>query len=99
MAASFSIAHVSPYPWEAEQNGVNAHIARVAGERARRGHRVLVLAPSRSQERVRACRRELRAARSRPQSLLEGAEGTPRVLAVGEVLDVAAGARRRPPAL
>ncbi len=68
MAASFSIAHVTPYPWEAEDNEVNAHVERVAAELSRRGHRVLVLAPSRSQERVRASRKELRAARDDPQS-------------------------------
>jgi predicted metal-dependent phosphoesterase TrpH len=67
------------------------------------GHSVLVLAPSRSQERVRDSRRALRAARSGAggrSSLLEGTDGgSPRVVAVGEVLDVAAGARRRPSAL
>jgi hypothetical protein len=100
MSATFSIAHVSPYPWEAEHNAVNAHIERVAAELSRRGHRVLVLAPSRSQERVRASRRALRAARGNPQSLLEGTDGgSPRVLAVGEVLDVVGSARRRPAAL
>jgi hypothetical protein len=100
MTATFSIAHVSPYPWEAEHNAVNAHIERVAGELSRRGHRVLVLAPSRSQERVRDSRRALRAARGHPQSLLEGSdEGSPRVIAVGEVLDVVGSARRRPAAL
>jgi predicted metal-dependent phosphoesterase TrpH len=100
MAASFSIAHVTPYPWEAEDSEVNAHVERVAAELSRRGHRVVVLAPSRSQERVRASRKALRAARSNPQSLLEGSDrGTPRVIAVGEVLDVVGGARRRPSAL
>jgi hypothetical protein len=100
MSATFSIAHVSPYPWEAEHNAVNAHIERVAVELSRRGHRVLVLAPSRSQERVRASRRALRAARRDPQSLLEGSDGgSPLVLAVGEVLDVVGSARRRPAAL
>ncbi len=103
MASSFSIAHVSPYPWEAEDNEVNAHIARVASELSRRGHRVLVLAPSRSQERVRESRRALRAARGRAggiSSLLEGSDrGVPTVIAVGEVLDVAGAARRRPAAL
>jgi predicted metal-dependent phosphoesterase TrpH len=100
MDARFSIAHVSPYPWEAHENEVNAHIAQVCAELSRRGHRVLVLAPSQSQERVRDSRRELRAARGRPQALLEGADGgTPRVIAVGEVLDVAAGSRRRSSAL
>ncbi len=108
MTATFSIAHVTPYPWEAEDNQVNAHVERVAAELSRRGHRVLVLAPSRSQERVRASRRALRAARGRAggaASLLEGTDGgTPRVIAVGEVLDLiptgrAHNSRRRPAAL
>ncbi len=100
MAASFSIAHVTPYPWEAEDNEVNAFVRHAAEELSRRGHRVLVLAPSRSQERVRASRRALRAARSSPESLLEGTDrGSPRVIAVGEVLDVVGATRRRPPAL
>jgi predicted metal-dependent phosphoesterase TrpH len=102
MSASFSIAHVTPYPWEVESD-VNAHIARVASELSRRGHRVLVLAPSRSQERVREARKELRAARGRAggaSSLLDGTDGgTPRVIAVGEVLDMVGLARRRTPAL
>jgi predicted metal-dependent phosphoesterase TrpH len=89
MAPSFSIAHVTPYPWEAEDNEVNAHVKRVAEELSRRGHRVLVLAPSRSGERVRASRKALRAARKDPQSLLEGTDGgTPLVIAVGEVLEL-----------
>jgi hypothetical protein len=100
MAPSFSIAHVSPYPWEAPDNEVNAHVLRVCTELSRRGHRVLVLAPSHSQERVRESRKALRAARGRPLQLLEGTDGgTPRVIAVGEVLDVPAGARRRAPSL
>jgi hypothetical protein len=96
----FAIAHVTPYPWEAQENEVNAHVRRVAGELSRSGHRVLVLAPSRSQERVRASRKALRAARGRPQSLLEGTDrGEPLVVAVGEVLDVSGGTRRRTAAL
>ncbi|HEY4429373.1 MAG TPA: PHP domain-containing protein [Solirubrobacteraceae bacterium] len=95
----FAIAHVSPYPWEAEDNEVNAYVRSAATELSRRGHRVLIIAPSRSQERVRDSRRALRAARGRPQALLEGTDGgTPRVLAVGEVIDVGT-ARRRPSAL
>jgi hypothetical protein len=105
----FSIAHVTPYPWEAQENEVNAHVRAVCEELSRRGHRVLILAPSRSQERVRASRRELRAARvgaDGPGSLLAGSDGgAPKVIAVGEVLDlpVSAGppgsSRRRVPAL
>ncbi|HEX3518889.1 MAG TPA: CehA/McbA family metallohydrolase [Solirubrobacteraceae bacterium] len=102
MSERFSIAHVTPYPWEAE-NEVNDHVRRVAGELSRRGHRVLVLAPSRSQERVRASRKALRAGRGSGggvSPLLEGTDGgSPRVIAVGEVLDVASGARRRTAAL
>jgi hypothetical protein len=86
---TFSIAHVSPYPWEAQENEVNAHILRLASELSEHGHSVLILAPSRSPERVRESRRELRAAKSRPESLLaETNKGAPRVLAIGEVLDV-----------
>jgi predicted metal-dependent phosphoesterase TrpH len=92
MADLFSIAHVTPYPWEAEDNEVNAHVERVTGELSRRGHRVLVLAPSRSQERVRASRKAIRAARAGANgaaSLLEGTDrGAPRVIAAGEVLDL-----------
>ncbi len=107
MAASFSIAHVTPYPWEAEDNEVNTHVKRVAAELSRRGHRVLVLAPSRSQERVRESRKTLRASRKTADglsSLLKGTDGgTPRVIAVGEVLDLrgatSAVGRRRPSAL
>jgi predicted metal-dependent phosphoesterase TrpH len=94
MAAPFSIAHVTPYPWEAEEHEVNRYVRAVAEDLSRRGHRVLILAPSRSQERVRASRRALRAARGRPASLLEGtAGGEPGVIAVGEVLDVQVPAR------
>jgi hypothetical protein len=94
MTSLFSIAHVTPYPWEAEENEVNTHVQRVASELSRHGHRVLVIAPSRSQERVRASRKALRAARERPESLLEGTDGgAPGVIAVGEVLDLQGPAR------
>jgi hypothetical protein len=104
----FSIAHVTPYPWE-QENEVNAYIERVTRELSARGHQMLVLAPSRSQERVRASRKALRAARGGggSGSLLEGTDGgEPRVIAVGEVLDLQSTARaggprprRRAPAL
>jgi predicted metal-dependent phosphoesterase TrpH len=83
MAAKFSIAHVSPYPWEAEESEVNTYVRRAAQELSRRGHSVVILAPSRSQERVRASRRELRASRERPRDLLAGtADGPPRALPI-----------------
>jgi predicted metal-dependent phosphoesterase TrpH len=100
----FAIAHVTPYPWEAQENRVNAEVRALAEGLSRRGHRVLVLAPSRSQDRVRSSRRALRAARARAGgvgSLLEGTDaGRPAVIAVGEVLDVPADSSgRRTPAL
>ncbi|HEY3970525.1 MAG TPA: glycosyltransferase [Solirubrobacteraceae bacterium] len=105
----FSIAHVSPYPWEAQENEVNAHIARLARELSERGHSVLILAPSRSPERVRESRRELRGAMSRVGGvggvgahtplLANTNAGEPRVLAIGEVLDVPSSSGRRPRAL
>jgi predicted metal-dependent phosphoesterase TrpH len=114
MASSerFSIAHVTPYPWEEREHEVNAYIERVTRELSARGHRVLILAPSRSQERVRESRKALRGARAGAGgagSLLEetdGGAGGPRVIAVGEVLDLQSTARaggprprRRAPAL
>jgi predicted metal-dependent phosphoesterase TrpH len=99
-APTFSIAQVTPYPWESQDNEINAYVTRMAGELSKRGHRVLILAPSRSPELVRESRRELRAARSQPEILLEGTDGgTPRVLAIGEVLDVPSSSGRHPRAL
>ncbi len=100
MIPRFSIAHVSPYPWEAAGHGVNAHVRTLAQELSRRGHRVLVLAPSRDMAKVRACRRTLRDAREDPAQLLDGTDGgSPLVLEVGEALDVPGGGhtRLRPP--
>jgi predicted metal-dependent phosphoesterase TrpH len=96
----FAIAHVTPYPWESPSNPINAHIRQLTGELSARGHRVLILAPSRSPQLVRASRRELRAARAEPHSLLAGTDaGVPRVIAIGEVLDVPSSAGRPPRAL
>jgi predicted metal-dependent phosphoesterase TrpH len=98
MDERLAIAHVTPYPWESRENALNAHVARVAAELSRRGHRVLILAPSSQQARVRDSRRELRATRGHGRALLQGTDGgEPRVVAVGEVLDVPASSRRRAP--
>jgi hypothetical protein len=99
MAPRYSIAHVTPYPWEAAHE-VNVYVAQAATHLSRRGHRVLMLGPSRSHELIQESRSVLRAARTDPASLLEGTDtGQPRMLAVGEVLEVPTGARRRPPAV
>ncbi len=91
---------MSPIPWEAREHPVNAFVNGIAEQLSQRGHRVLILAPSRSGERVRAFRRELSAMREDPQRLLHGTnEGRPRVVLIGEALEVPGGGhtRMRPP--
>jgi glycosyltransferase involved in cell wall biosynthesis len=88
-----AIAQVTPFAWEAT-NDVNEYAARVAAELGRRGHRVVVIAPSGSSALVRESRRAIRAAREQPEKLLERADGEPLVLGVGEVLPFAAARRR-----
>lgn len=89
----FAIAHVTPYPWESRSNPVNATVAELAAAQAARGHRVLILAPSRSPAAVRASRRELHDASRRGPGGLDwllraSGAGQPRLVAIGEVLDV-----------
>ena len=81
---------MTPFAWEAA-NEVNHYVARVSDELARRGHRVLIVAPSQSSELVRETRRALHSA---PESLLERADEGPVVLGVGEVLPFSPTQRR-----
>ena len=85
-----AVAQVTPFAWEAA-NEVNEYVARVSDELAARGHRVLIVAPSESASLVRDSRRTLR---SHPERLLDGADGKPVVLGVGEVLPFAPARRR-----
>jgi len=80
-AERLTIAHVTPYAWEAEHE-VNRAIARVADRLAGRGHRVVIVAPSASAAAVRETGKLLRAARDEPRRIFAG-EHVP-VLAVGE---------------
>jgi glycosyltransferase involved in cell wall biosynthesis len=82
----FSIAQVSPYPWE-DEHEVNAFVDALSRELATRGHRVVVLAPTGSTALVRDSRRRIRAGE------LFDPEGEVRVLGVGELLPLS-GARR-----
>jgi glycosyltransferase involved in cell wall biosynthesis len=89
-----AIAQVTPFAWEMPHE-VNRAVARYAEELTRRGHRVVVIAPSTSSALVRESRRAIHAARERPQALLEPTADTPyRVLGVGEVLPFAPARRR-----
>jgi predicted metal-dependent phosphoesterase TrpH/glycosyltransferase involved in cell wall biosynthesis len=85
-----AIAQVTPFAWEVAHE-VNDYVARVSRELARRGHRVLIIAPSESGALVRDSRRAIR---STAESLLERADGEPLVLGVGEVLPFSPTRRR-----
>jgi glycosyltransferase involved in cell wall biosynthesis len=88
-----AIAQVTPFPWEAGGE-IGHQVARVSEELARRGHAVAVIAPSESTALVRDSRRAIRAARERPEELLEKGRGAPLVLGVGEVLPFSSGRGR-----
>src|ERR1044072_5115867 len=94
-----AIAHVTPYPWGGGMQDITAYVERVTGELARRGHRVVIVAPSRLSEAVRETRQALRAALGDPHGLLPEPGGAPRVLAVGDALPDLPGSSRRVPAL
>jgi glycosyltransferase involved in cell wall biosynthesis len=85
-----AIAQVTPFAWEVAHE-VNDYVAHVSGELSRRGHRVLIIAPSQSGALVRDSRKFIR---SDPGSLLERADREPLVLGVGEVLPFSPTLRR-----
>ena len=94
-----AIAHVTPYPWGGGRHEITTYVERVTNELAGRGHHVIIVAPSRSQDAVRETRQAMLAAREDPASLLPEPGAPPRVLAVGDALPDLPGARRRVPAL
>jgi glycosyltransferase involved in cell wall biosynthesis len=85
-----AIAQVTPFAWEVAHE-VNEYVARVSGELAARGHRVLIVAPSQSGALVHDSRRAIK---SDADKLLERADGEPLVLGVGEVLPFSPTRRR-----
>jgi glycosyltransferase involved in cell wall biosynthesis len=94
-----AIAHVTPYPWGAGRHEITTYVERTTAELAARGHQVLIIAPSRSNDAVRETRQALGAARDDPSVLLPEPGAPPRVLAVGDVLPDLPGSSRRAPAL
>jgi glycosyltransferase involved in cell wall biosynthesis len=86
-----AIAQVTPFAWESATE-VGDYVRHTSRELVRRGHRVLVIAPSLSRALVRDSRRALR----EPERLLERAADEPLVLGVGEVLPFAPMRRRAP---
>jgi glycosyltransferase involved in cell wall biosynthesis len=90
---SLAIAQVSPHPW-GRRHEINEFVTRTSEELARRGHRVLIVAPSDSRTAIRESRRLVRDAQADPAALLRG--GNPRVIAIGQSIPLPSGPRRRP---
>jgi predicted metal-dependent phosphoesterase TrpH/glycosyltransferase involved in cell wall biosynthesis len=83
-AERFSIAQVSPYPWE-QHHEVNVYVERLADELCRRGHRVVVIAPSSMRELIREGR-DLIAAVGKDTDALFSQPGCAQLLAIGQSL-------------
>jgi predicted metal-dependent phosphoesterase TrpH/glycosyltransferase involved in cell wall biosynthesis len=80
----FSIAQVTPYAWE-QHHEVNAYVERLTDELCKRGHRVVVIAPSDSRELIREGRELVRRLDTDPEAVF-AAEGCAQVIAVGQSL-------------
>jgi glycosyltransferase involved in cell wall biosynthesis len=80
----FSIAQVTPWPWE-HHHEVNRFVERLSDELCARGHRVVVVAPSDSRELIRDGRATIKAMRSDPDALW-AAPGCASMVAVGQSL-------------
>jgi glycosyltransferase involved in cell wall biosynthesis len=80
----FSIAQVSPWPWE-QHHEVNRFVERLSDELCSRGHRVVVVAPSDSRELVREGRAKVAELATNPDAIF-AEPGCASILAVGQSL-------------
>ncbi len=80
----FSIAQVTPWPWE-QHHEVNRFVERLSDELCARGHRVVVVAPSDSRELIRDGRQTVKALRTNPDALWSS-PGCASMLAIGQSL-------------
>src|SRR5436189_2603133 len=83
-AERFSIAQVSPYPWE-QHHEVNRYVERLSDELCKRGHRVVVIAPSSMRELIKMVRDVIARATRDPESIYAD-EGCTQFLAIGQSL-------------
>jgi glycosyltransferase involved in cell wall biosynthesis len=81
---AFSIAQVTPWPWE-QHHEVNRFVERLSDELCARGHRVVVVAPSDSRELVREGRAKVQEMRGDGEALW-AEPGCATVVAVGQSL-------------
>jgi glycosyltransferase involved in cell wall biosynthesis len=80
----FSIAQVTPYPWE-QHHEVNRFVERLSDELCGLGHRVVVIAPSDSRELVREGRAKVKALKGDSEAVF-AEEGCAGLVAVGQSL-------------
>ncbi|MFL5909168.1 MAG: glycosyltransferase [Gaiellaceae bacterium] len=78
----FSIAQVTPYAWE-QHHEVNRFVERLSDELCRRGHRVVVVAPSDSRELIKEGRSTVRRLAEDPDAVF-ASDGCAQMLAVGQ---------------
>src|SRR3954468_13788455 len=83
-AERFSIAQVSPYPWE-QHHEVNLYIERLADELCQRGHSVVVIPASPVPEITREGPQPIAAVKRDPDALFS-APGCAQLLAIGQSL-------------
>jgi predicted metal-dependent phosphoesterase TrpH/glycosyltransferase involved in cell wall biosynthesis len=88
-----AIAQVSPFAWETKTE-IGEYVRLLSHELHRRGHRVLIIAPSNSSELVHESRKLLRSGQANAEALLARADAEPLVLGVGEVLPFSPTRRR-----
>ena len=81
---AFSIAQVTPWPWE-QHHEVNRFVERLSDALCARGHRVVVVAPSDSRELVREGRAKVEELRTNADALW-AEPGCATVVAVGQSL-------------
>jgi predicted metal-dependent phosphoesterase TrpH/glycosyltransferase involved in cell wall biosynthesis len=81
---SFSIAQITPWPWE-QHHEVNRFVERLSDELCARGHRVVVVAPSDSRELVREGRATVERLGSDPD-VVWAEPGCASMVAVGQSL-------------
>src|SRR5204862_7006447 len=93
-AERFSIAQVSPYPWE-QHHEVNRFVERLSDELCKRGHRVVVVAPSDSRELIREGRSLVKQVVSDPDVIF-AEPGCASMLAVGQSIPFPSSRRSGP---
>ncbi len=84
LGVAFSIAQVTPWPWE-QHHEVNRFVERLSDELCARGHRVVVVAPSDSRELVREGRATVERLGSDPDAVW-AEPGCASIVAVGQSL-------------